>query len=220
MEFRKLIEENMDSLVADLQGCIQIPSLYRADDSGYPYGKSVQECLEYMLHKAETMGFRTGNMDNHVGWCEYGEGEEMVAVLGHLDVVPEGDGKTMELKLNYRYPVTKTFQMCGPVVLSAMEEAGFTKTAGVYKDKLYMSADSPLVQKLLKVYRECTGDMSEPKAIGGGTYAKMIPNVLAFGPIFPGDEVREHKPDEFMELTRLLDNGEILAKAMYAMATD
>lgn len=453
MEFRKLIEENMDSLVADLQGCIQIPSRYRADDSGYPYGKSVQKCLEYMLHKAEAMGFRTGNMDNHVGWCEYGEGEEMVAVLGHLDVVPEGDGwtlppyggvvqdgriygrgtmddkgptmcalyglkaikdsgvklnrririlfglneetgsadmkyyrahggeipvmgftpdgeypiingekglitetyrkeltqtghltikeirggtapnivpnyakalvvsdeevcfpeeekitvtmtqegvlveaagvnahacapeegenaigrllqylarlplegemgrsidflaqklgmehdgaslgiamedqvsgkltmnfgvlhfdgKTMELKLNYRYPVTKTFQMCGPVVLSAMEEAGFTKTAGVYKDKLYMSADSPLVQKLLKVYRECTGDMSEPKAIGGGTYAKMIPNVLAFGPIFPGDEVREHKPDEFMELTRLLDNGEILAKAMYAMATD
>ena len=58
MEFRKLIEENMDSLVADLQGCIQIPSLYRADDSGYPYGKSVQECLEYMLHKAEAMGFR------------------------------------------------------------------------------------------------------------------------------------------------------------------
>ena len=130
------------------------------------------------------------------------------------------DGKVMELKLNYRYPVTKTFDMCGPQVLAAFEAMGFTKTAGVYKDKLYMSADSPLVRKLLNVYRECTGDMSPPKAIGGGTYAKMIPNVLAFGPIFPGDEVREHKPDEFMELSRLLDNAEILAKAMYAMAND
>ena len=130
------------------------------------------------------------------------------------------DGKDMELKLNYRYPVTKTFEMCGPQVLAAFEAMGFEKTVGVYKDKLYMSADSPLVTKLLNVYRECTGDMSPPKAIGGGTYAKMVPNVLAFGPIFPGDEVREHKPDEFMELSRLLDNAEILAKAMYAMAAD
>jgi succinyl-diaminopimelate desuccinylase len=46
----------------------------------------------------------------------------------------------------------------------------------------------------------------------------MLPNVVAFGPIFPGDEVREHKPDEFMELSRLLDNGNIIAEAMYALA--
>ena len=75
MDFRKLIEQNMDSLIADLQGCIQIPSLYQEDDSGYPYGKPVHECLMYMLSKAEALGFATGNLDNHVGWCEYGEGE-------------------------------------------------------------------------------------------------------------------------------------------------
>ena len=45
-----------------------------------------------MLELAESMGFRTCNVDNHVGWCEYGEGEEMAAVLGHLDVVPAGEG--------------------------------------------------------------------------------------------------------------------------------
>ena len=47
----------------------------------------------------------------------------------------------------------------------------------------------------------------------------MLPNVVAFGPIFPGDEVREHKPDEYMELSRLLDNANIIAEAMYARAT-
>lgn len=26
-------------------------------------------------------------MDDRVGWCEYGEGEEMVAVLGHLEKI-------------------------------------------------------------------------------------------------------------------------------------
>ena len=35
-----------------------------------------------------------------------------------------------------------------------------------------------------------------------------------------GDEVREHKPDEFMEISRLLDNAAIFAKAMYELAKD
>ena len=38
------------------------------------------------------MGFRTKNVDNYMGWAEIGEGDEMVAILGHLDVVPEGKG--------------------------------------------------------------------------------------------------------------------------------
>ena len=42
-----------------------------------------------------------------------------------------------------------------------------------------------------------------PKSIGGGTYAKAIPNIVAFGPIFPGDEVRDHKPDEFIEVVKV-----------------
>ncbi len=81
-----------------------------------------------------------------------------------------------------------------------------------------MAPDSELVQKLLKVYRQQTGQDAKPKCIGGGTYAKMIPNTLAFGPIFPGDEVREHKPDEFMEISRLVENCKIIAAAMYELA--
>ena len=57
-----------------------------------------------------------------------------------------------------------------------------------------------------------------PIAIGGGTYAKSMPNLVAFGPIFPGDEVREHKPDEYMEIERVLQNAEIIAAAMYELA--
>lgn len=458
MRFRPWIDEHKDALVRDLQGCIRIPSLYGEDGSGYPYGKPVQDCLAYMLRLCADMGFEAVNMDNQLGWCEYGEGEEMVAVLGHLDVVPEGDGWTVppyeglvrdgriygrgtmddkgptvaalyalkaiaasglplkrririlfglneesgsadmkyyrshggeipvmgftpdgeypvingekgliteryacdfdpegdlrllemrggtahnivpnyamarfacsgeladkicalqaeaircsrtgdgvlveaagvsahggtphegvnangrlvqflaklplkgqlataihflaeklgmeydgaslgiamadaasgaltnnfgvlrgdaasvEVGLNYRYPVTKDFAMCGPQVQSAFESAGFRRIASVHKNALYMPEDSELVRRLMKVYRDCTGDtVSAPKCIGGGTYAKMLPNVLAFGPIFPGDEVREHKPDEFMEISRLLDNANILAEAMYALAAE
>jgi len=132
-----------------------------------------------------------------------------------------GDAHSIEVRLNYRYPVTKRFDMCGPQVQAAFEAAGFCRTAATHKNCLYMPEDSELVRRLMKVYRDCTGDTaSTPKSIGGGTYAKMLPNVLAFGPIFPGDEVREHKPDEYMEISLLLDNANILAEAMYAMAAE
>ena len=65
---------------------------------------------------------------------------------------------------------------------------------------------------------EQTGEKAELKSIGGGTYAKSMPNLVAFGPIFPGDEVREHKPDEYMEIERVLQNAEIIAAAMYELS--
>lgn len=457
MHFQHLIETHKEQLIADLQGCIRIPSVYADDGSGRPYGQAVHDCLTYTLGVAEKLGFAVHNMDDHLGWCEFGEGEEMVAVLGHLDVVPEGDGWTVppyqglvkdgriygrgtmddkgptmaalygllaikesglplkrririlfglneetgsadmkyyaahggevpvmgftpdgeypvingekglvtehfacdytpcgpitlqqlwggtahnivpshawaelgcspalardicamtadkvtvspkedgvrieaegvgahggtpwegenaigrlvqflaklplegqlrdvigllakklgmewngqslgialhdtvsgdlsmnlgvirgddhhiEVKLNYRYPVTFTFEDCGPIVRAAMEGVGFHQTFIQHKAKIYMPPESELVQRLLRVYTDCTGLEGKPKTLGGGTYAKMMPNVLAFGPIFPGDEVREHKPDEFMELSRLLDNANILAEAMYALASE
>ena len=132
-------------------------------------------------------------------------------------VVFENDA--LVVKLNYRYPVTKTFDMCQPIVEKAFNEAGFILTGKTYKNRLYVPAESELIQRLMKVYTDATGDFdAKPKSIGGGTYAKMLPNVVAFGPIFPGDEVREHKPDEYMELSRLLDNANIIAEAMYALA--
>ena len=48
--------------------------------------------LKKLLRYREKLGFKTVNMDGYVGYAEYGEGEDYVAVLGHLDVVPEGNG--------------------------------------------------------------------------------------------------------------------------------
>ena len=96
--------------------------------------------------------------------------------------------------------------------------AGFTIASEVHKPKLYLPKNSPLVSTLLKVYREQTGLDGSPKCIGGGTYAKALPNIVAFGPIFPGEEIREHKPDEYISVDSLVKNAEIIAAAMYEMA--
>ncbi|MCI8506141.1 MAG: dipeptidase PepV [Lachnospiraceae bacterium] len=129
-----------------------------------------------------------------------------------------GDDTKVGVKLNYRYPVTFEAKDCQPKVQQAFEEAGWVRTEQWHKEKLYVPEDSSLVQSLLKVYREATGDMSAPKSIGGGTYAKAIPNILAFGPIFPGDEVTEHCPNEYITVSRLMENAKIIAGAMIELA--
>lgn len=130
----------------------------------------------------------------------------------------EGDEHRLWVKLNYRYPVTKTVEDCEPAVRAAFEAAGWTLDQSVHKKKLYYPEEAPLVQALLGVYREATGDQSVPKCIGGGTYAKMLPNVVAFGPLFDGDPVTEHQPDEFVDLDRLVQNAQIIAQAMVRLA--
>lgn len=130
----------------------------------------------------------------------------------------QGDETSFAIQINYRYPVTKTYEDCAPALNQTFAEAGFTQTKETHKACLYLSEDSELVQTLLRVYADQTGLPAIPKSIGGGTYAKAIPNVVAFGPIFPGDEVREHKPNEFIEIDKLMKNAHLLAEALYQLA--
>ena len=127
------------------------------------------------------------------------------------------ENDTMELRFNYRYPVTFTYEDCAPAFQKLFEDMGFT-VEQVHTNKLYIPADAPLIQTLLKVYKAHTGLEGTPICIGGGTYAKSLPNIVAFGPMFPGEEMREHKPDEYIEIPQLMKNAQIIASAMYEMA--
>ena len=92
MELQEVVKGYEEQLLKSLQESIRIRSVQGEASEQYPYGKGVQDCLDHALKTAEALGFATIDLDHQMGWCEYGEGEEMVAVLGHLDVVPEGDG--------------------------------------------------------------------------------------------------------------------------------
>ena len=83
-----------DELIKSIQGCVQIKSVEEESEGDMPFGQGVNEALKYCLELSERLGFKTVNVDNMIGYAEYGSGDEMIAVLGHLDVVPEGDGWT------------------------------------------------------------------------------------------------------------------------------
>mgnify|MGYP000935171859 FL=1 len=82
------------SIILNLQESIRIPSVQSDPAPDAPFGIEIKRALDQALKTASSLGFATQNLDSYVGWAEYGEGKDMVAVLGHLDVVPPGDGWT------------------------------------------------------------------------------------------------------------------------------
>mgnify|MGYP000080144287 CR=1 FL=1 len=92
MNFDELIQKEEEALLRDLRELVRIPSVSVPGTGRAPYGAECRRALDWFLSRASEMGFQTRDVDGHCGWCEYGEGEEMVAVLCHLDVVPAGDG--------------------------------------------------------------------------------------------------------------------------------
>ena len=95
MGLKEKIMEMQPQMVDALMELVKFPSVQGQAEPGVPFGRANAECLKRALEISESLGFRTHNMDGYAGWAEYGEGEEMVAVLAHLDVVPEGEGWTM-----------------------------------------------------------------------------------------------------------------------------
>jgi len=75
-----------------LKELIAIPSVGGDAAPGAPYGQVPREALDFFLKTAENEGFSTGVIDDKVGWLEFGDGEKLLGIVCHLDVVPVGTG--------------------------------------------------------------------------------------------------------------------------------
>lgn len=71
---------------------VAFPSVLNEGENGTPFGQAIQDVLEHTLALTEKLGFTTYlDPEGYYGYAEIGQGEETVAVLCHLDVVPAGD---------------------------------------------------------------------------------------------------------------------------------
>ena len=77
-----------------MQEIVRIPSVEGPALPGKPFGRESGRSPRKTLELAESLGFRVKNVDGYAGHAEFGEGEETMGILGHLDVVPEGSGWT------------------------------------------------------------------------------------------------------------------------------
>ena len=88
--FENYIDKNQ--LIKNLQELIRIPSVHgMSQNPNEPFGKNTVMALNYILDLGKKLGFRTKNIDGYCGYIEFGSGDDLIGIVGHLDVVPEGE---------------------------------------------------------------------------------------------------------------------------------
>ena len=95
--YRNFIKNNENQMLSLLSELISIPSVMGEATDTFPFGEKPAQALSVILSAASQMGFTVTNRDNYYGTVDYlpdGSSEPSLAVLCHLDVVPEGKGWT------------------------------------------------------------------------------------------------------------------------------
>lgn len=116
--------------------------------------------------------------------------------------------------LDIRYPILCDHKALTASIVAALAPE-VTVTVDTQKDPHHVAANSKLVTALMESYAEVTGDTeSQPMAIGGGTYAKVLEEGVAFGSLFPGEEELAHQAGEYISLDSLVNNLYIFVKAI------
>lgn len=106
----------------------------------------------------------------------------------------------LSINLTLRYPVTITEAQILTQLESQLLPEMTIQINRRYPSKL-SDPDQPFIQKLSTVYQNATGLDGTPVTTTGITYARAMPNIIAFGPSFPGQKGIAHKGDEWLKLS-------------------
>lgn len=126
------------------------------------------------------------------------------------------DGETLSVVIDFRLPLGVEPET---VCAALREHTGCKTTVLDYHKNLYIDENSPLIKTLLKVYRGITGDMTPPLQTGGGTYARELPNAVAFGCTPLDLDINMHRADENFPIAQLFKNYEIYLAAIKELAS-
>lgn len=359
-EILKEVDNIANDMIKSIIEVVKIDSVESGEERDAPFGKGVKLALDKTLDIAKGLGFNTYNLDNYIGYASYGESEEYIAAIGHLDVVKPLKGwreppfsgytkdgviysrgildnkgpilsclyglyalKRLNIKLNRevriifgcdeesgfldlehylkkekppifgftpdcKYPVVYAergrlevevfkdegtiedfFEFVNEYVLNsksngerfnleisdeefgALEVRNFKLNYGLVPscrfsvsypastdkdeilkriegaifpfkvvlkknyDPVKFNKDCFLVETLKKTYEMVTLNDGTPVTTTGGTYAKLMKNIVPFGPSFPGQKGIGHQPNEWMKIEDIITNAKIYALSLY-----
>ncbi|MCC0637189.1 Sapep family Mn(2+)-dependent dipeptidase [Clostridioides sp. ES-S-0001-02] len=343
------VDEIKEHLLSDIVDIVKIPSVEGESENDFPFGEKVGKALNKALEISRKLGFKVRNLDNYIGYAEYGDSEDYICVIGHVDVVHEGENwiyqpyggeiyngkiygrgvldnkgpimcalyglyviKELGLKLDKKvriifgtneesgfkdipyylkkekppimgftpdckYPVVYGEKGMAKIIIKNncnykedtflsfienMSEKVIVTNKELHKENsyiileikvkyefsykledvldeiksnfpndteievisnfnpVYFDKDSELVKKLQIAYERVTSLDGTPVTTNGGTYAKVMPNIVPFGPSFPGQKGIAHNPDEYMDIDDIILNAKIFSNAIYELAKE
>ena len=99
MNWKDQVEKRKDEIIKETQTFLQIKSVLdeKTISDVAPFGEGINKAFLHLLQLGADSGFSIKNLDGYAGHIELtGSSEDVVGVLCHVDVVPEGDGWTSE----------------------------------------------------------------------------------------------------------------------------
>ncbi len=165
--------------------------------------------------------------NQYIGFCLDGENlginlkdepsGNLVFNVGMAEIGKEA-GK---LTINIRYPVTCTEEQVFEPIMPILAKYNMGLIKEDSKDPIYVDPQNPMIKTMMEIYQKETGDTdSQPLVIGGGTYARATPGVIAYGALFPGQEDVMHQKDEYMDLEKFKLMTKIYAEAIYKLSSE
>ena len=158
--------------------------------------------------------------NSHIGTSCDGEGyglkikDEYGELTLNNGIVKTQDGK-ISCTIDIRVPVTFGEEQLRNMAAPYLEDEKGKTEINMIGGSLFYPEDSPLVTALYNAYVEVTGDTSvKPMVIGGGTYAKSIPGIIAFGCQWLGTDNHIHDANEKLEIAELKKQVEIYIQAV------
>ncbi len=114
--------------------------------------------------------------------------------------IAEINSEKSRLVLDSRIPITSDANEILSIYKEHGKEYGFDAKIIKSSPRVYVPEDNWLVKDLIDSYTNAIGEYLNPTAAGGGTYAKSMDNILAYGPLMPWSEHTMHQYNEYIDL--------------------
>ncbi|WP_256358568.1 hypothetical protein [Bacillus sp. sid0103] len=150
------VEKRKDDLLKDLEGLLRIASVkdLTTSTSEYPMGEKLG-----IQYSEDVLGPLTVN-------------------AGIFNYNHTAGGS---IQLNIRFPLNNDYQHTIEIITKKAETCHFTIADAQQFSTHYIPADHPMIKTLQSAYQSSTGDEPTLLTSGGGTYAALMKNAVAYG---------------------------------------
>lgn len=148
--------------------------------------------------------------------------EESGELTSNIGVIARS-GDSLIASIDIRYPVTDKAARITEQIKAKAAEYGAELVEVRYSEPYYIDPQDPKVLAMLEAYRSVTGDDTQPYSMGGGTYSRVVPNAISFGPglpnrqrpdFLPAGHGSAHGPDEALNIEDWLTGFKIYIQSV------